>query len=209
MSEATLYKQDSSEAGKVTLNDAVFGAKVNPTLLHEAVVNHQANYRRGTASTKTRGNVRGGGIKPWKQKGTGRARQGSIRAVQWRGGGIAFGPLPRDYSYRMPQKARKAALRSALSDAQANGRLIVLDNFALSAVKTKDAVAFLKGFKVDQEKVVLVSDKLEDTVKKSMRNIAKAWYCSASELSPYCVLWADKLFVTQGALAKIEEALSK
>ena len=208
MPQVTLFKQDSSEAGKAELNDSIFKAEVKEALLHTSVVTFLANQRQGNHATKTRGEVSGGGIKPWKQKGTGRARQGSIRAPQWRGGGISWGPQPRDYRIRMNRKTRQAALKSALSVKAAEGALVILDAFEFSAPKTKQAVDFLKKFKVENTKVLLVSGKLSDNVKKSVRNIEKLSYTTADSLNPYELLWAEKVFVTLDAVKKIEEVLA-
>jgi len=208
MPQVTLFKQDSSEAGKAELKDAIFKAEVRESLLHSSVVTHLANQRQGNHATKTRGEVSGGGIKPWKQKGTGRARQGSIRAPQWKGGGVSWGPQPRDYRIRMNRKTRQAALKSALSLKMGDGSLVVLDAFEFSAPKTKQAMEFLKKFKAEQSKVLLVSGKLSDNVKKSVRNIEKIGYTTADALNPYELLWAEKVFVTLDAVKKIEEVLS-
>src|SRR5690606_22167143 len=142
--------------------------------------------------------------KPWRQKGTGRARQGSIRAVQWKGGGVAFAPKPRDYSFRMPAKARQAAMRSALTDALSSGKLVALESFELKEIKTKTAAAFFQRF-AGEKKVILVVDKLTDTERKSLRNLDKAQYCGVSQLAPYNILWAEKIIITKAALSKIEE----
>ena len=207
MAEVTLFKQDATEAGKTSLNDSVFKQEVNRTLLHESVVSYLANQRQGTRATKTRGLVSGGGKKPWKQKGTGRARQGSIRAPQWKGGGTVHGPQPRDYSIHLNKKVRQGAMRSALSLKVGEGTLTVLDVFALDKVKTKSVAEFLNKFKVGESKVVLVTDKLSDNVKLSARNLPKLVTVNASNVHPYQLLWADKVFVTKGAVAKFEESL--
>ena len=207
MAEVTLFKQDATEAGKTSLNDSVFKQEVNRTLLHESVVSYLANQRQGTRATKTRGLVSGGGKKPWKQKGTGRARQGSIRAPQWKGGGTVHGPQPRDYSIQLNKKVRQGAMRSALSLKVGEGTLTVLDVFALDKVKTRSVAAFLKAFKAEEGKVVLLTDKLSDNVKLSARNLPKLIAINASNVHPYQLLWADKVFVTKGAVAKLEEVL--
>ena len=207
MAEVTLYKQDATEAGKTSLKDSVFAQEVNKTLLHESVVSYLANQRQGTRGTKTRANVSGGGKKPWKQKGTGRARQGSIRAPQWKGGGVVHGPQPRDYSIHLNKKVRQGAMRSALSLKTGEGTLTVLDVFSLDKVKTKSVAEFLKKFKVDASKVVLLSDKLSENVKLSTRNVPNLVVANASNIHPYQLLWADKVFVTKGAVAKLEESL--
>jgi large subunit ribosomal protein L4 len=207
MAEQTLYKQDASEAGKVELKDSVFKQEVNQALLHESVVAFLANQRQGTRGTRTRAFVSGGGKKPWKQKHTGRARQGSIRAPQWKGGGTVHGPQPRDFSIGLNKKVRQGALRSALSLKTGEGALTVLDAFSLTAPKTKEVTNFLKGFKAGEVKVVLVSDKLENNVKLGARNVPNLLTTNATGLHPYHLLWADKVFVTKSAVAKLEEAL--
>jgi large subunit ribosomal protein L4 len=207
MAEVTLFKQDASTAGKVELKDSVFKQEVNQALLHESVVAFLANQRQGTRSTKTRAEVSGGGRKPWKQKHTGRARQGSIRATQWKGGATWGGPRPQDFTIRLNQKVRRGALRSALSLKNAEGSLTVLDTFSLTAPKTKEVVAFLKGFKVGDAKVVLVSEKLGEAVKLGVRNLPNLLATNAGSLHPYHLLWADKVFMTKGAVAKLEEVL--
>ena len=149
MPQVTVYDTNGKQVGELQLNDKVFGAEVNKSLMHEVVVMHLARQRVGTAATKTRSMVRGGGRKPWRQKGTGRARQGSIRAPQWRKGGIVFGPQPRDFSYTMPKKARRAALCSALSAKVQSNNLIVLDDWQIDAPKTKEVVKVLKNLNLD------------------------------------------------------------
>ncbi|MES2201575.1 MAG: 50S ribosomal protein L4 [candidate division FCPU426 bacterium] len=208
MPQVTLFKQDSTESGKAELNDKVFKAEVSEAILHSAVVTYLANQRQGTAKTKTRGEVSGGGIKPWKQKGTGRARQGSIRAPQWKGGGTVWGPQPRDYSKVLNRKTRQTALKSALTVKNNDGQLVVLESFDLAAIKTKQVIEFLKKFKATDTKVLLISEKLSDAVKKSARNIEKFHYTTAGSVSPYELLWADKVFVTLGAIKMIEEVLA-
>lgn len=209
MAQLKLFKQDSSEAGTVSLKDEVFAQKANQSLVHSAVLSYLANRRRGTAATKVKGDVSGGGIKPWKQKGTGRARQGSIRAPQWKGGGAVFGPHPRKYTIQLTKKVRQAALRSALSLRQQEGAVIVLDDFKLASIKTKAVAAFLKSFKVEEAKVVLITEQLSENLKKSGRNIENLYYTNPDNLHPYHVMWADKIFLTQKAAEKIEEVLSK
>ena len=207
MADVTIYKQDASAAGSAELKDSVFKQTVNQDLLHESVVAYMANQRQGTRGTKTRGEVSGGGKKPWKQKHTGRARQGSIRATQWKGGGTVFGPQPRDFSISLNKKVRQNALRSALSLKASEGNLTVLDSFTLGATKTKAVAEFLKKFKADGVKVVLVDEKLAEAVKLSVRNLPSMLATNASGVHPYHLLWADKVFITKGAVAKLEEVL--
>ena len=207
MADLTLFKQDASSAGTTQLKDSVFKIEVNQTILHESVVAFLANQRQGTRATKTRGLVRGGGKKPWKQKHTGRARQGSIRATQWKGGGTVFGPQPRDFSIELNKKVRQAALRSALSLKAEEGSLTIIDSFNLATAKTKQVAEFLKKFKVEASKVVIVSDKLDNNVKLGVRNLPNLLALNATGLHPYHLLWADKVFLTKAAVAKIEEVL--
>jgi len=208
MADVTLFKQDASSAGTAQLKDSVFKQEVNQTVLHESVVAFLANQRQGTRATKTRADVSGGGKKPWKQKHTGRARQGSIRATQWKGGATWGGPQPRDFSIALNKKVRQNALRSALSLKAGEGSLTVLDGFSLGAVKTKAVAEFLKKFKADEAKVLLVSEKLDNAVKLSVRNLPSVLATNANSLHPYHLLWADKVFITKGAVAKLEEVLA-
>ncbi|MEW8976872.1 MAG: 50S ribosomal protein L4 [Symbiobacterium sp.] len=206
MPKVAVYNKEGATVGEITLSDAVFGAEVNPGLLHEAVQMYLANQRQGTHDTKTRGEVRGGGKKPWRQKGTGRARQGSIRAPQWRKGGIVFGPHPRDYGWKMPKKARRAALRQALSAKVKAGELIVVDSFDLEAPKTKEVVALLKNLKAEGKAFIVTAEE-NINVYKSARNIPGVRANAARNLNVYEVLASDKLVLTQDAVAKVEEVL--
>jgi large subunit ribosomal protein L4 len=208
MAELILYKQDASQSGKALLKDDVFSSEIKQHLLHESIVNYLANQRRGTAKTKNRSEVSGGGIKPWKQKGTGRARQGSIRAPQWVGGGRVFGPTPRDYSYKLNTKIRHNALVSALSLKNQEKKLYILNDFKFEKIKTKQVVDFLKAFNAQDNKVLLVIDELTENIKASARNLENVYYTRPENLHPYYVLWAEKVFITKGATVKIEEALS-
>jgi large subunit ribosomal protein L4 len=208
MPQASVFSLSSKEAGKVELKDSVFGTEVNTTLLHDSVVNYLANRRRGTASTKTRGEVSGGGKKPWKQKGTGRARQGSTRAPHWIHGGITFGPKPRDFSYTLSKTVRKASLCSALTVKQKEGNMTVLEAFDISSIKTKQVADFLKAFKANESKVIVVIDAMNEKVKKSCRNIENLILATSDSLHPYQLLWAEKVFVTKAAVAKLEEGLN-
>lgn len=207
MADVTLYKQDASPAGSAALKDSVFKREINQALLHESVVAYLANQRQGTRGTKNRALVSGGGKKPWKQKHTGRARHGSIRSPQWKGGGTVFGPQPRDFSQGLNKKVRQGALRSALSLKTSEGALTVLDGFAVSNGKTKEVVGFLKGFKVEDAKVVVVAEKLDAKTKLAGRNLPNLLATNAGSLHPYHLLWADKVFITKGAVAKLEEVL--
>jgi large subunit ribosomal protein L4 len=208
MPQVTIYTQKRQEAGNLSLNDEVFAAPMNQHLVHDSVLNYLANRRRGTASTKTRGEVSGGGKKPWRQKGTGRARQGSTRAPHWAHGGVAFGPKPRSYDYQLPKKVRRASLRAALSVKQSAGELMVIDAFKSEVIKTKTVVEFLKAFGAYDQRVLLVIDAMDAKTKLSCRNIENLQLATASSLHPYELLWADKVFLTQAAAKKIEEGLA-
>jgi large subunit ribosomal protein L4 len=202
------YISNGKQVGELQLNDKVFGAEVNKSLMHEVVVMHLARQRVGTAATKTRSMVRGGGRKPWRQKGTGRARQGSIRAPQWRKGGIVFGPQPRDFSYTMPKKARRAALCSALSAKVQSNNLIVLDDWQIDAPKTKEVVKVLKNLNLDGKKALIVTADNDAVMYKSARNIEKVAAMEARNLNTYEVLNYETLIMTKDAVAKVEEVLS-
>jgi large subunit ribosomal protein L4 len=206
MPKVAVYNREGATVGEITLSDAVFGAEVNNGLLHEVVQMYLANQRQGTSDTKTRAEVRGGGRKPWRQKGTGRARQGSIRSPQWRKGGVAFGPHPRDYGWTMPKKARRAALRQALSAKFAAGDLIVVESFELEAPKTKDVVALLTAINAPK-KAYIVTGAESVNIYKSARNIPGVLSNAARNLNVYEVLNAGKLVMTKEAVAKVEEVL--
>jgi large subunit ribosomal protein L4 len=201
-----VYDENRRKVGEIELSDAVFGAEVKPHLLHEVVVWQQARRRGGNASTKTRAEVRGGGRKPWRQKGTGRARVGSRNSPLWRGGGTTFGPKPRDYDYALPKKVRKAALRSALSDKLGEAKLTVLSGFGLEAIKTKDFAEVLGRFEV--EKALVVVEGPDEVVEKSARNLPGVKVLRAEGLNVYDILRYDNLMLLQPAVGKIEEALS-
>ena len=189
-----------------TLNEAIFGAKTRTHLLHQAVVMQLANRRAGSAATKTKGFVRGGGKKPWKQKGTGRARSGSIRSPIWVGGGTVFGPTPRDYSYRMPRSARREALLSALSLKHHDGKIIVVDKLELEAAKTKIMVKALAELKVTSALIVIA--KPDTSVERSARNLPKIKVLRVEGLNVYDLLRYDHLILTEGALKSLEERLA-
>lgn len=190
------------------LREGLLESPVNTHLLYEVVKMQLACRRRGTASTKTRGEVRGGGRKPWRQKGTGRARQGSIRAPHWVGGGTVFGPRPRDFSYRMPRKARRVALRSALSAKYRDGELMFVEGIDLPDHKTKSAIAFLKGLGLEGKKVLLVVEELDFNLDRATRNIPKVKVLKAEGLNVYDLLDHEVVVCTKGALDIIEEALA-
>ena len=206
MPNVKVLNMSGNEVGEVTLSDAIFGIEPNTNVVHEAVKNHLANCRQGTQSALTRAEVSGGGIKPWRQKGTGRARQGSIRAPQWKGGGVVFAPKPRDYSYALNKKVKRLALKSALSSLASEGKIIVVDGLNLSEIKTKTMVAFLGG--VNAGKAVLVTPEVNENVVKSARNIPGAVTTTAKLLSVYDIVNANTFIVDKAALAIIEEVFA-
>jgi large subunit ribosomal protein L4 len=207
MPNVAVYNMQGAQVGEIELNSDVFGVEVNQTVLHSAVVLQLASLRRGTHSTKLRGEVSGGGRKPWRQKGTGRARAGSIRSPLWRGGAILFGPKPRDYGFSMPKKQRRLALKSALSSKVESGKLIVLDELNFDAPKTKQVVELLNNLKVSG-KVLVVTGEFNETVERSARNITGVAALEASGLNVYDILHHDTLVVTKAAVAKVEEVLA-
>ena len=202
MAKTNVYDMSGKVVGEIELNDAVFGIEPNTAVMHEAVKNYLANQRQGTQSTLTRAEVRGGGRKPWRQKGTGRARQGSTRAPQWIHGGIALGPKPRDYGYHMNKKSRQLAIKSALSAKAAAGNIMVIENLDLSEVKTKNFVKFLSDA---TGKSLVVTPEVRRNVVLSARNIPGVRTTISSIISVYDILRADKFIVDKAAVAKIEE----
>lgn len=196
-----------AKVGEITLSDAVFGIEPNEAVVHEAVKNHLANCRQGTQSALTRAEVSGGGRKPWRQKGTGHARQGSTRSPQWTHGGIVFAPKPRDYSYVLNKKTKRLALKSVLSAKAAEGEIIVVDSIKMDAIKTADFRKFLDAVKADGKAMVIVPEK-DDAVVKSARNLPGVTTTTATILSVYDILNARKLVIDQTALAKIEEVFA-
>ena len=193
-----------AEVGTVELSDAIFGIEPNPVVVHEVVKNHLANCRQGTQSALTRAEVSGGGRKPWRQKGTGHARQGSTRAPQWTHGGIVFAPKPRDYSYVLNKKVKRLALKSVLSSKAAEGKLVVIDSIKMDAIKTAEFRKFLNAVKVDG-KAVIVTPEVDTVIVKSARNIPGVLTTIANLLNVYDIINAQYLVVDQAALAKIEE----
>ena len=193
-----------AEVGTVELSDAIFGIEPNSVVVHEVVKNHLANGRQGTQSALTRAEVSGGGKKPWRQKGTGHARQGSTRAPQWTHGGIVFAPKPRDYSYVLNKKVKRLALKSVLSAKAAEGKLVVIDTIKLDAIKTADFRKFLDAVKVDG-KALVVTPAVDTVIVKSARNIPGVLTTPAVQLNVYDIINAQYLVVDQAALAKIEE----
>ena len=203
MANVSVYNIEGKEVGSIELNDAVFGVEVNEHLVHMAVVNQLANNRQGTQSAKTRSEVSGGGRKPWRQKGTGHARQGSTRAPQWTGGGIVFAPKPRDYSFKMNKKEKRIALLSALSSKVAESKIVVLDEFKLDEIKTKKFVEVMNNLKVVNALVVLEGE--NKNVVLSGRNIPSVKVTATNEINTYDVLKYTTLVVTKAAVEKLEE----
>ena len=207
MSTVKVLNMAGAEVGTVELNDAIFGIEPNEVVVHEVVKNHLANCRQGTQSALTRAEVSGGGKKPWRQKGTGHARQGSTRAPQWTHGGIVFAPKPRDYSYVLNKKVKRLALKSVLSAKAAEGTLVVIDSIKLDAIKTAEFRKFLNAVNVDGKAVVVTPEK-DDVIVKSARNIPGVLTTTATILSVYDLLNAKYLVLDQAALAKIEEVFA-
>ena len=203
MANVSVYNIEGKEVGSIELNDAVFGVEVNEHLVHMAVVNQLANNRQGTQSAKTRSEVSGGGRKPWRQKGTGHARQGSTRSPQWTGGGIVFAPKPRDYSFKMNKKEKRIALLSALSSKVADNKIVVLDAFYLDEVKTKKFAEVMSNLKVDKALVVIEGE--NKNVVLSGRNIPTVKVSATNEINTYDVLKYETLVVTKAAVEKLEE----
>ena len=204
MPKVALYNIKGEQAGSIELSENVFGVEVNQSVLHQVVVNQLANMRQGTQSTKTRGEVRGGGIKPWRQKGTGRARQGSIRAPQWIKGGIALGPKPRDYKYTLPKKVRRLAMKSALSSKVLDNNVLVLEDLKFEEIKTKRVVELLNKLEVDVKTLIVLPEKNEE-VQKSARNIPGVKTTLVNTLNVYDILKYDKFIITKDAVSKVEE----
>ena len=203
MANVSVYNIEGKEVGSIELNDAVFGVEVNEHLVHMAVVNQLANNRQGTQSAKTRSEVSGGGRKPWRQKGTGHARQGSTRSPQWTGGGVVFAPKPRDYSFKMNKKEKRIALLSALSSKVADNKIVVLDAFNLDEIKTKKFAEGMSNLKVDKALVVIEGE--NKNVVLSGRNIPTVKVSATNEINTYDVLKYETLVVTKAAVEKLEE----
>ena len=204
MAKVSVYNMEGKEVGTVELNDAVFGVEVNEHLVHMAVLQQLANNRQGTQKAKTRGEVSGGGRKPWRQKGTGHARQGSTRSPQWKGGGVVFAPVPRDYSFKMNKKEKRAAFKSVLSDKVALSKLIVLDELKFDEIKTKKFKAVLENLKVEDKALVVLGEK-DDVVIKSANNLPFVQTALPGTINVYDILKAGTLILTKDAVTKIEE----
>ena len=203
MANVSVYNMEGKEVGTIELNDAVFGAPVNEHLVHMAVVQHLANKRQGTQKAKTRSEVSGGGRKPWRQKGTGHARQGSTRAPQWAGGGVVFAPVPREYSFKLTKKEKRAALKSVLTSRVQDGKLIVVDELKFDEIKTKNFKAVMDNLKVSKALVVLADN--DEKVVMSARNLASIKTELVGSINVFDILKGDTLVLTKDAVAKIEE----
>ncbi len=204
MPKVAIYNVSGQQVSEIELNDSVFGIEVNEHAMYEVVKNQLANKRQGTQSAKTRAEVRGGGRKPWKQKGTGRARVGSIRSPLWVGGGTVFAPKPRDYSYTIPKKVRRLAMKSALTSKVNSNELIVLDELNLETPKTKEMVNILKNLNVDKKALIVMSEKSEAVI-KSAQNIPGVQTALVNTINVYDILKYDKFIITKDAVQKVEE----
>ncbi|WP_026496959.1 50S ribosomal protein L4 [Butyrivibrio sp. WCD3002] len=204
MANVSVYNMEGKEVGNIELNDAIFGVEVNEHLVHLAVVQQLANRRQGTQKAKTRSEVSGGGRKPWRQKGTGHARQGSTRAPQWTGGGVVFAPAPRDYSFKMNQKEKRVALKSALTDKVQTGKLIVLDELKMDEFKTKKFAEVMTNLKATRKALVVLADN-DAKVVKSASNLPEVKTALTNTINVYDIVNAQTLVLTKDAVAKIEE----
>ncbi|HIZ53580.1 50S ribosomal protein L4 [Enterococcus eurekensis] len=207
MPNVALFKQDGSQAGEITLNEEIFGIEPNESVVYDAIIMQRASLRQGTHAVKNRSAVRGGGRKPWRQKGTGRARQGSIRSPQWRGGGVVFGPTPRSYSYKLPKKVRRLAMKSVLSEKVASSKFVVVDALSFSAPKTQEFKQVLASLSIDK-KVLVVLEEGNDFAALSARNLPNVSVIASNNVSVLDVVSNDKILVTQTALTQIEEVLA-
>ena len=204
--QTKVFDMAGKQVGEIALSEAIFGIEPNEAVVHDVVKNHLANCRQGTQSALTRAEVSGGGRKPWRQKGTGRARQGSIRAPQWRGGGIVFGPTPRSYDFKINKKVKNLALRSVLSQKVIDQELVALDAIAFETIKTKNVVNFLGNFE-NPRKTLIVVDKLEENLVLSARNVPGVKVIEASNVNVYDVMDCTKLMMTEKAIKAVEEVL--
>ncbi len=207
MANITLFKQDGSQAGEITLNDEVFAIEPNENAIYDVVIMQQASLRQGTHKVKGRSEVSGGGRKPWRQKGTGRARQGSIRSPQWVGGGRAFGPTPRSYAYKLPRKVRRLALRSALSNKVAENNFIVVDELAFETPKTKLFQEVLNNLQVEN-KVLVVINNDNDNAQLSARNLPNVKVVDENNVNVFDLVNSEKVIITKAALSNVEEVLA-
>lgn len=206
MTSVALFKQDGTQNGEIELNEAIFGIEPNESVVYDAIIMQRASLRQGTHAVKNRSAVRGGGRKPWRQKGTGRARQGSIRSPQWRGGGIVFGPTPRSYAYKLPKKVRRLALKSVLSAKVADTELVVLDALTLAAPKTKDFVQVLSDLKIESKALFVTAD-VEENVALAARNIPGVTVLTAEGINVLDLVGHNQVVMTKSAVEKIEEVL--
>ncbi len=207
MTSVALFKQDGSQNGTVELNDSIFAVEANESAEFDAILRQRASLRQGTHAVKNRSAVRGGGKKPWRQKGTGRARQGSIRAPQFRGGGIVFGPTPRSYNYALPRKVRQLAIKSALSQKVANDKFVVVDGLNFDAPKTKEFAGVMNNLKVSERVLVVVTDE-DKNAQLSARNLPKTKVVTPAGVNILNVVDAQKIIITQSALSQVEEVLA-
>ena len=208
MTNVSLFKQDGSQAGDITLNDAVFGIEPNESVVFDVILSQRASLRQGTHAVKNRSAVRGGGKKPWRQKGTGRARKGSIRSPQWRGGGVVFGPTPRSYGYKLPQKVRQLALKSVYSEKVAENKLVAVDALNFDAPKTAEFVKVLEALAIERKVLVIFENEGNKFAELSARNIPNVQVTTANSASVLDIVNNDKILVTQAALSQIEEVLA-
>ena len=206
MTKVTLFKQDGTTNGEIELNSEIFGIEPNENVVFDAVIMQRASLRQGTHAVKNRSAVSGGGRKPWRQKGTGRARQGSIRSPQWRGGGIVFGPTPRSYSYKLPKKVRRLAIKSVLSQKVLDNKLVVVEALQFDAPKTKEFAQVLSNLNVDT-KVLVVVESSNDSALLAARNIPNVTIVDETDVTVLDVVNNDKLLITKAALSKVEEGL--
>ena len=208
MTNVSLFKQDGTQAGEITLNDAVFGIEPNESVVFDVILSQRASLRQGTHAVKNRSTVRGGGRKPWRQKGTGRARQGSIRSPQWRGGGVVFGPTPRSYGYKLPQKVRQLALKSVYSEKVVENKLVAVDALNFDAPKTAEFVKVLEALAIERKVLVIFENEGNKFAELSARNIPNVQVTTANSASVLDIANNDKILVTQAALSQIEEVLA-
>ncbi len=208
MPKVPVYNMQGESVGEIELSEEVWNAEIHDSIVHDAVQSQLASRRAGTHKVKTRAEVRGGGRKPWKQKGTGRARQGSIRSPQWVGGGTVHGPAPRSYAYQLPKKVRRIAMRSVLTSKVADGALIVLDEFSLPEAKTRHMVSALQALGISN-KALFVDAAKSDDIYRSLKNIQGVSYSAADTINVYDLLWHDRLVITKAAVARVEEVFSK
>lgn len=207
MPNVALFKQDGTQNGEITLNEEIFGIEPNESVVYDAIIMQRASLRQGTHAVKNRSAVRGGGRKPWRQKGTGRARQGSIRSPQWRGGGVVFGPTPRSYSYKLPKKVRRLAIKSVLSEKVAENNLVAVDALSFDAPKTKEFKQVLTSLSIDS-KVLVVLETENEVAGLAARNLSNVTVTTSNNVTVLDVVANDKILATQTALTQIEEVLA-